>query len=64
MDSSVTARDPTFVATIMAIRTDLRFGLAESGGWADSYVGVASAVGEDETVENKPRHSSGHTVRR
>ena len=48
----------------MAIRTDLRFGLAESGGRADSYVGIAFAVGGDDTVENKPRHSSGHTVRR
>ena len=49
---------------IMAIRRDFRLGLAESAGWADSYVGVVSTVGGDETVENKPRHSSGHTVRR
>ena len=48
----------------MAIRTDLRFGLAESGGRADSYVGIAFAAGADDTVENNPRHSSGHTVRR
>lgn len=46
------------------MRMDFRLGLAESAGWADSYVGVASTVGGDETVENKPRHSSGHTVRR
>ena len=64
MDWSVTAWEFALVATIMAIRTDLRLGLAESGERADVYEGEPSVVDREGRVENKPRHISGHTVKR
>lgn len=64
MASSVTAGAAVLVAITMAIRTDLRFGVAESGGCAESYIDAVYDVGGEDLVENSPRQSSGQTVRR
>jgi hypothetical protein len=64
MASSVIAGAAILVAITMAIRTDFRFGVAESGGCAASYIDAVEAVGGDDLVVKSPRQSSGQTVRR
>lgn len=64
MLSSVTVVAVVLVAIIMAMRTDLRLGEAESGGLAEVNVGIVVVEGGDAVVENRPRQSSGQTVRR
>lgn len=62
--SSVTAGELVLFAIIMAMRTDLRRGEAESAGFADGNVGMVSADGGEDVVEKRPRQSSGQVDRR
>ena len=64
MLSSVTELSAVFVAIIIAMSMDLRFGEAESGGWAAVYVVIESLSGADDRVEKMPRQSSGQTLSR
>lgn len=64
MLSSVTAGELVLFAIIIAMRTDLRRGEAESAGFADGKVGMASVDGGEDVVEKMPRQSSGQVDRR
>ncbi len=64
MHSSVTAGALVLFAIIMAMRTDFRWGEAESAGCADGNVGMASGDGGEDVVEKRPRVSSGQVERR
>jgi len=62
--SSVTAWELVLFAIIMAMRTDLRLGEAESAGFAKGNVGMTSVDGGDDVEEKRPRQSSGQVDRR
>ncbi len=62
MDSSVTEIAVVFVAIIMAMRTDLLSGDAESGVLAAENMGMVIGEDAEVAVEKRPKQSSGQTV--